>query len=206
MTPAAEWILDNGYLIEGNARDVQLNLTRRFCQELPVLAGGSYRGLPRVYGIAKELVSHADLRLARGHLLAFFEAYQSARALTIGELWAVPQMLRTALIESVQDLAARALTDQREGEIADFWANRLLTANRRDPNHFFSILAELAKTQPSPSPHLATQLIDHLYDEATALVPVQSWLERTLGQSLGDLNLREQSRQTQEQISIGNGF
>ena len=206
VTPAAEWILDNGYLIEGNARDVQLNLTRRFCQELPVLAGGSYRGLPRVYGIAKELVSHADLRLARGHLLAFFEAYQSARALTIGELWAVPQMLRTALIESVQDLAARALTDQREGEIADFWANRLLTANRRDPNHFFSILAELAKTQPSPSPHLATQLIDHLYDEATALVPVQSWLERTLGQSLGDLNLREQSRQTQEQISIGNGF
>jgi cyclic beta-1,2-glucan synthetase len=206
VTPAAEWILDNGYLIEGNARDVQLNLTRRFCQELPALANDPHRGLPRVYDLAKGIISHTDLRLDRENLLAFLEAYQSARTLTIGELWAMPQMLRIALIESIQDLAARALTDQREGELADFWANRLLMANRRDPNQLFSILAELAETQPSPSPYLATQLIDHLYDEATALVPVQSWLERTLGRSLGDLNLREQNRQTQEQISVGNGF
>ena len=206
VPPSAEWIVDNGYLIEGNARDVQLNLSRRFCQGLPALANESYRGLPRVYGIAKAVVSHTDSRLDRENLVAFLGAYQSAGTLTIGELWAVPQMLRVALIESVQDLAARALTDLREGETADFWANRLLTASRRDPNRLFSILAELARTQLSPSPHLATRLIDNLYDEAAELVAVRSWLERTLGQSLGDLSLREQSRQAREQVSIGNAF
>ncbi len=128
------------------------------------------------------------------------------RALTIGELWAVPQMLRIALIESIQDLAASALTELREREIADFWANRLITANRRDPNQLFSILAELAETQPSPSPYFASQLVDHLYDEEAALVPVQSWLERTYHKSLSELNLREQNRQTKDQISIGNAF
>ena len=128
------------------------------------------------------------------------------RTLTIGELWAVPQMLRIALIESIQNLAATALTDLRERELADFWANRLITANRRDPNQLFSILAELAATEPSPSPYFGAQLVDHLYDEEAALVPVQSWLERTLRKSLSDLNLREQNRQTMDQISIGNAF
>jgi len=205
-TPAAEWILDNEYIIEGNVRDVQLNLPRRYYQQLPVLANESYRGLPRIYGLAKELISHTDLRPDLENILAFLESYQSVRTLTIGELWAVPQMLRTALIENVQNLAVQAQRDLREREMANFWANRLITANRRDPNHLFSILAELAEMQPSPSPYFGSQLIGYLYDEASALVPVQSWLERTLRKSLSELNLREQSRQTKDQISIGNAF
>src|SRR4030042_1629958 len=38
MPPTTEWILDNEYVVESNARDVQLNLPRRFYQELPGLA------------------------------------------------------------------------------------------------------------------------------------------------------------------------
>jgi cyclic beta-1,2-glucan synthetase len=204
--PTAEWILDNEYVVESNARDVQLNLPRRFYQELPALANEPYRGLPRIYGLAKELVSYTQLRLDRENILAFTEAYQSVRTLTIGELWAVPQMLRIALMESIRDLAASALTELQEREIADFWANRLITANRRDPNRLFSILAELAATQPGSSPYFAAQLVDHLYDEGAALVPVQSWLERTYRKPLSELNLREQNRQTKDQISIGNAF
>ena len=205
-TPIAEWILDNEYIIEGNARDIQLNLPRRYYQELPVLANKPYRDLPRIYGLAKELVSHADLRLDRENIIAFTEAYQSVHTLTIGELWAIPQMLRTALIEGIQVIAARVLTELQDREIADFWANRLITTNRRDPNQLFAIMAELTESQPNPSPYFACQLIDHLYDEEAALVPVQIWLERTSGKSLSELNLREQNRQTKDQISIGNAF
>jgi cyclic beta-1,2-glucan synthetase len=206
VPPTAEWILDNEYIVESNARDVQLNLPRRYYQELPALANEPYQGLPRIYGLAKELVSHTDLQLDQENILTFLEAYQSARTLTIGELWAFPQMLRIALIESIQTLAAHALTELQEREIADFWANRLITTNRRDPNQLFSILAELAESKPNPSPYFASQLIDHLYDEGAALVPVQSWLERRLSKPLNDFNLREQNRQTRDQISIGSAF
>jgi cyclic beta-1,2-glucan synthetase len=205
-TPLAEWILDNEYIIEGNVRDVQQNLSPRFYQALPVLAGKPYDELPRIYGLAKELVSHAGLRLDRENIVAFVEAYQSVRPLTIAELWAVPQMLRIALIEGIQDLAARGLAELRDREIADFWSTRLITANRRDPNHLFAIMAELAENQPSPSPYLASQLIDHLYDEEAALVPVQSWLERIYRKPLSEINSREQNRQTRDQISISNAF
>lgn len=204
--PTAEWILDNEYVIESNARDVELNLPRHYYQELPVLADGVFRGLPRIYGLAKALVAHTELRLDRENILAIIGVYQTVHTLTIGELWAVPQMLRIALIESIQDLSAVALTELREGEIADFWANRLITANRRDPTRLFPILAELTATQPGLSPYFAAQLVEHLYDEEAALVPVQSWLERTYRQPLSELNLREQNRRTKDQISIGNAF
>ncbi|MGA2975557.1 MAG: glucoamylase family protein [Spirochaetia bacterium] len=205
-TPIAEWILDNEYIIEGNVRDVQQNLTRRFCQALPALESRLYRGLPRIYGLAKELVSHAGLRLDRENILAFVQSYQAVRTLTIAELWAIPQMLRIALIEGIQDLAARGLTELRDREIADFWANRLIAANRRDPNRLFAILAELAENQPSPSPYFAFQLIDHLYNEEAALAPVQSWLERIYRKPLDELASREQNRQTKDQISISNAL
>ncbi|KAF0216735.1 MAG: hypothetical protein FD174_3558 [Geobacteraceae bacterium] len=205
-TPAADWILDNEYILEGNARDVLLNLPRGFYQQLPALASDPYRGLPCIYGLAKDIVSHNELRLDRENILTFIEAHQSVRTLTIGELWAIPQMLRIALIESIQSLAVTALADLRERQLADFWANRLIAANRRDSNQLFAILAELAKAEPCPTPYFGAHLVGLLYDEAAALSAVQSWLERTLKNPLHDLTLREQNRQTREQLSCGNAF
>lgn len=205
-TPAADWILDNEYILEGNARDVLLNLPRRFYEQLPELLADPYRGLPCIYGLAKDLVSHNDLRLDRENIGSFVDAYQSVRTLTIGELWALPQMLRVALMESIQSLAVTALEDLRERQLADFWANRLIAANRRDANQLFALLAELAATVPNPTTYFGAQLVGLLYDEAAASAPVQSWLERTLKKPLHDFILHEQNRQTSEQLSCGNAF
>ena len=206
LSPTAEWLLDNEYIFESSARDVRLNLPRRYYRQLPALAKGPCRGLPRIYGMARELASHTDLRMDQENIEAFIESYQSVASLSIGELWAVPQMLRTALMEGIQQLAARSLSELRDRERADFWANRIITANRRDTNPLFGVLAELTKTHPTPTPYFALQLMGYLYDEGLALAPVQSWLERTLHASVADLSLQERNRQTRDQISIGNAF
>ncbi|HPS01286.1 MAG TPA: glucoamylase family protein, partial [Candidatus Sumerlaeota bacterium] len=206
VPPTSEWLLDNEYLLESNARDVLLNLPWHYYRQLPVLSNESYRGMPRIYALAWELAAHTDLRVDQENILAFIESYQSAGTLSIGELWAVPQMLRMVLIEHIQQIAGQAQTELREREIANFWANRLITANRRDPNHLFSLMAELTETQSPPSSYFALQLFDFLYDEGAALAPVQIWLERTFQKSMTDLIMREKNRQTKEQISIGNAF
>jgi len=206
VPPAAEWLLDNEYILESNARDVRLNLPWSYYRQLPMLASERNRGLPRIYGLARELAAHTDLLLDEENILPFIAAYQAERPLSIGELWAVPQMLRTVLIEGIGRLAGRTLTQLREQELADFWANRLITANRRDPNHLYLTMAELTETFPSPSFHFASQLVDYLYDEAAALAPVRSWLERVFHQSLDEMVLQVRKRQTTDQMSIGNAF
>jgi cyclic beta-1,2-glucan synthetase len=204
--PTAEWLLDNEYVIESNVRDVLVNLPQKFCRQLPGLTSGPLAGLPRIFDIAGRLVSERELRLDKENIFSFIDACQADGPLAIGELWALPQMLRVALIESIRDLALRAASELREREMAGFWANRLIRANRRGPDQLFAILADLAVTHPSPSAYFAGQLVDHLYDEEAVLVLVQGWLERTYHQPLREINLREQNRQAKDQISIGNAF
>ncbi len=206
ISPSAEWILDNEYLIQSHIRDVQINLPKKFFFELPVLVSEQNKGRPRVYSLAKELVMHTDARLDRQNIDEFLSAYQSVSNLTIGELWAVPMMLRITLVESIEQMAKRMMAELREREQADFWANRLLATARRDPDQIFSVLAELTEDQPNPSAYFGSQITGHLYDEDAALVPMQSWLERTLRGPVGEINLREQGRQAAEQVSIGNAI
>ena len=204
--PTAEWLLDNEYVIESNTRDVLVNLPPHFYRELPTLATGPAKGLPRIYDLACELIADLELRLDKENILAFIDAYQSDTPLAIGELWALPQMLRIALIESICTLALRASDELRERENADFWANRLIRANSRGSDQLFSLLAELSVEFPVPSSYFAAQLVAHLYDDESALVHVQGWLERTCRQQLSALSLQEQNRQAKDQISIGNAF
>jgi len=206
VSPTAEWLLDNEYILESNARDVRLNLPWAYYRQLPSLAGEPDVGLPRIYGLARELAARTELRLDEENILAFVGAYQSVGSLSIGELWAVPQMLRMVLIEGIGQLASRALTELREEEIADFWANRLITASRCNPDQLFSIMAELAETQRSPSPYFASQLMNRLYGESAALAPLQGWLDRLFHESLNEAILRDKNRQIRDQVSTENAF
>ncbi|MEJ2745401.1 MAG: hypothetical protein P8123_06925, partial [bacterium] len=206
ISATAEWILDNAYVIQGQIDDVRVHLPKKFYHELPVLSSEPGNGGPRIYQLAAELIQHANSYLDRNNINEFLTAYQSVSPLTIGELWAAPLMLRIALLDILRRLTEQIDQRRFEKERADFWANRLLTAARRDPNHLFFILAELAREQPEPSAHFASQLTGPLYDAEAALVPVRSWLERKLGNALDEIVLQEESRQAADQVSIGNAI
>src|ERR1035438_3404974 len=107
VTPAAEWLLDNFYLIEEQIQMATRNLRRVSRRELPRLLNGPCTGLPRVYDIVLELISHVDAQIDAGPLSAFIAAYQTVHSLKLGELWAIPIMLRLALIENLQRVATR---------------------------------------------------------------------------------------------------
>ena len=69
LTPDAEWLLDNFFVIEGVLRGVRTDLPRGYYDELPVLTAGPWAGLPRVYVLAVALVSHNDSHLEDEQIL-----------------------------------------------------------------------------------------------------------------------------------------
>ena len=206
VSPSAEWILDNAYIVQSHIQDVEDNLPKKFYHELPELTSAHLKGLPRTYAMATELVRHTEGHLTQANISDLLEDYQSTSILSIGELWAMPLMLRIALIESLCQLAEQVYLRLRERELADFWSTRLLAVARREPNQLFSLLAELSAEHPYPSPYFAFQLTSHLYDEQAALIPVQSWIERTLHSGLADISVHEQGRQAASQVFIGNAI
>ena len=64
-----------------------------------------HRAYPKLRLLALQTVAHGDARVGRGTLSRFVAAYQSVKPLQLGELWAIPIMLRLALIENLRRVA-----------------------------------------------------------------------------------------------------
>src|SRR5688572_23081756 len=77
ITPAAEWLLDNFYLIEEQVQMARRHLPRNYNRELPRLVDGASAGLPRVYDLVLEFITHVDAQLDAAPLSAFVAAYQT---------------------------------------------------------------------------------------------------------------------------------
>jgi len=75
IASAAEWLLDNFYLIEEQIRSTRRLLPKSYSGELPRLLDGPSANYPRVYGIALELIGHTDGRVDASSLNGFISAY-----------------------------------------------------------------------------------------------------------------------------------
>src|SRR5262245_20185379 len=110
IAPAAEWLVDNYYIVDEQLRDIRDHLPRGFYRELPKLAEGHLEGYPRVLGLAWAFVAHTDSRFDPEVLRRFVQAYQRVEPLLIGELWAVAITLRIVLVENLVRLAERIVS------------------------------------------------------------------------------------------------
>jgi len=101
----AEWLLDNFYLIQQVVRQVRQDLPEGFYRQLPILTGGALAGLPRIYALASALTTATEFHLDPDAARRFLTAYQTVSALTIGELWALPAVLRLAVLDRLGQAA-----------------------------------------------------------------------------------------------------
>ncbi len=69
VPPAAEWLLDNFYIVEEQVKSIRRDLTKREYYNLPILGKGRSKGYARILAIAMELVSHTDGQIEIGTLL-----------------------------------------------------------------------------------------------------------------------------------------
>src|SRR5690242_4891835 len=83
-------LLEVFYLIEEQIVIARKHLPKGYSEALPYLAAGVSEGLPRVYDIVLEIISHSDGRVDVFNLTSFIANYQAVSVLTLGELWAIP--------------------------------------------------------------------------------------------------------------------
>ncbi len=95
---AAEWLLDNEYLVVRAIRQIARDMPPGFYARLPVLSGGGMRPA-RIHAVAHALLESSRLQLSLPTVTRFVEAYQTRATLTIGELWALPTFLRLGCLE-----------------------------------------------------------------------------------------------------------
>ena len=209
VAPAGEWLLDNFYLIEEQIRTAKRHLPKGYSRELPRLRQGPSAGLPRVYDLALEIVAHGDGRVDPENLSRVIAAYQSVTVLRLGELWAIPIMLRLALIENLRRVAARVATSRIDQNLADGWSDRMLAMSESDPKNLILVIADMARSKPPMSGAFVAELARRLQGRSAALALPLTWIEQQLGeagQTIEQLVRVENQQQAADQVSIGNSI
>ncbi|HPL58532.1 MAG TPA: hypothetical protein PLT22_10160, partial [Flexilinea sp.] len=99
LTYASEWILDNYYIIRQTLQQIKEDLPVSFYQQLPKITNGVLKDFPRIYIIARSILSYQKLMIDPMELESILIQFQKAVPLSTGELWAFPIFLRYSLIE-----------------------------------------------------------------------------------------------------------
>ncbi len=193
ITPDAEWLLDNFSVVEEQLREIREDLPQGYYRDLPKAAGGR----PRVYFLSLELIIHTDSLLDEETLVRFLQAFQETAPLSIGEIWAVPIMLRLALVENLRRLAMQLRANRRcraqAGQIIErLQAGQATGLELASLDQCAPVVLELIEVLQEPGGDYATRLKE---------------LERELAERGVDndhiVRLAHQ-RQAANQVSIGN--
>ena len=209
ITPAGEWLLDNFYLIEEQIRTARRHLPKGYSRELPRLGEGASTGRPRVYDIALEIVAHGDGRVDAECLSRFVAAYQSVTALNLGELWAIPIMLRLAVIENLRRVSAQVAASAIERNLAGYWADEMEETAEKDAKSLILVIGDMARSQPPMASSFVAEIARRLQGRGPALALPLTWIEQRLGESgltIDQLVQTENQRQASVQVSISNSI
>ena len=207
MVPAAEWLLDNLYLVQKEYKDIKLNMPENYYNNLPIISKGIMKGYPRIYHIAVEIVSRTDGLLDEERVESFIGAYQKNTILTSGELWALPIMLRIALIQNISYIVEKivyALKEKRRGEVI---ADRIINAytERRLGEEIHILKA----TNLNYSSHFVERLIKVIRDNGVDSEDIYIWLSEKLEANQTNIEKtigKEHRKQAAYQLSLGNSI
>jgi cyclic beta-1,2-glucan synthetase len=203
ITPAAEWFVDNFHIVDDALREIREDLPAGFYRQLPKLADGPLQGYPRVLGLAWGYVAHTDSRLEPETLRRFIRAFQHVEPLAIGELWAVPIVLRIALVENLRRLADRIVQARTARREADTLANDLLGLGGRPARPVAFEAFEAATAQAA----FAVQLVQRLREQDPESTPAWRWLNERLaarGTSPDEIVRVEHQTQAATNVTVRN--
>ncbi|WP_051614653.1 glucoamylase family protein [Phyllobacterium sp. UNC302MFCol5.2] len=201
ITPAAQWLLDNYYLVDQNIQQVERDLPKKFFRQLPPLANNP--GIPRVMALAWLYVAHTDSQFSLNSLSAIVEGFQTVEPLHIGELWALPSAVRFILIENARRLSLRVERARRMRAFANTVADEITLYADKDA--LPQLLAQYAPAARDST--FATHLLYRLRGGATHSGAAVAWLEEELeknGSDAEDAIIQEHTRQSTGGVTMGN--
>lgn len=107
LIPAARWLFDNFQMLYREIKRVRTSGTSYAV--LPVLKGKEYRNFPRIYVVAKKMVSLSGGHLSEENISIMLNAYQQKIPLTDKEIWVLPEVLGFCLLEEIIVIAEEIL-------------------------------------------------------------------------------------------------
>lgn len=207
IPPAAEWLLDNFYVIEEQVKGVSKALRKKNYYNLPFLKKGPFKGYTRVFAIAIEFISEVDGQVEEGTFQKYIEAYQSHSVLFDREIRVLPIMMRIALIEHVRMICEKIKDTQMEWNKADKIIDKYWSDDVKDLDkllvQFKSIINKENYVNPSFVEHLFYRLRRSGRSYSAVLREIDEVLDK-FGMTTELIGQKEHNAQAVSTVSFGN--
>ncbi len=202
ITPAAEWLLDNHYIVEEAIHEVRRDFPRRFYRELPLMKVGGVE-IPRTLALAWLYVAHTHGTISQESLTALVDGFQQHETLRIGELWALPSLVRYVLVENLRRISSRVERSRRMRRRANEAANELVRlADAAKAAAYLKTLEDLAEDNT-----FSTQFLYRMRDGSQTSSLAISWLDERLeklGRDSEETMMAEHGRLSAGNVTMGN--
>ena len=206
ITPAGEWLLDNFYLIEEQISIIKRHFPKNYEKYLPHLAHQTKHDFyPRIYDIALQIIGRSDGHLILETLHQFIISYQNVSFLTLDELWALPIMLRLALIENLGRISTQIMANRIDRNLAEYWGDLMIEAAQKDSKNLTLIIADMVRSKPMMKMSFVAELMRCLQNAELAF-PL-NWIELKLAEenlTMEELVQKENIAQAENQVTISN--
>ena len=163
---------------------------------------GNGQRVPRTLAIAWLYVAHVDSTVSSSSFKAIVDGFQSLQPLQIGELWALPSLLRYVLVENLRRLAQRVGRARSMRNQANELADKLLALEEEED-------VELLRNHTAHARDVtfATQLLYRLRDGSQNAGRALMWLEGELeaaGTDAEQIIMSEHRQLSSGNVTTGN--
>jgi cyclic beta-1,2-glucan synthetase len=203
ITPAAEWLLDHHHTVKETFRQVRRDLPVKFFRQLPEMEVENGGHLPRTFALTWDYAAHTDSTFTPDTLTAIVEGFQEIETLTIGEIWAIPAILRYVLLENLRRLSDRVDVSRRMRDKASRFAD-FLSSDRKEANLHTALQNH---RQYTADDSFSAQLLYRLREDSGAASEALSWLEEALEDRNCDAEeviVLEHTRISTGNLTVGN--
>ncbi len=209
VPPVGEWLVDNFYVVEEQISLAKRHLPKKYLTGLPALKNPGRAGLPRVYDLAEHSIAFGDGRVDVEDVKVTVAAYQECAPLKLGELWAIPIMLRLALIENIRRLAVIAGADREDRNEARRWADALIRVETENPKNLVVTIADMARAETRLSGSFVAEFKRRIHGRSVGLKLALQWIEQNLDDldtSAEQMVHEENHRQARMEVSMRNSI
>ncbi len=152
------WILDNFYKVEEQIQKLKASTGRREKNRLGILTNTSYKGIPQICHVAKDLIESTNGNFDEDVIIDFLKTYQNIKIFSIAEIWSFNTILILILTEKINEQSNIILKNQKN-------KMKALSLSLDNPETVLKTVKQEIGDNPSLSPiyieTLAKRLMHH---------------------------------------------
>jgi len=140
---SSEWLQDNYYIVQRAVRQIREDLPGKFYRQLPLAESPELADNTRVFSICRSISGDDELDLAR--MTRLLKNLQKTIPLSIGEIWAIPSMLRFCNLLKLAESLSVGIDGSAEEEAVSICIGNFRFLDQVDWKEFFEKVSLVEK-------------------------------------------------------------